>query len=171
MHKLNILYLLLITSFTFSQEYKLSDKELIKTFKNIHKTDQSHIRDSSIRNTIFRTNFQTIVNIIDIQGFPQLSQYYKSKRKRNIIDGASQITFVHILQTKPELLLNEEMIYKFKSQITKSRININILSFALNIFNYDHSTQWYPNFWSEEVERCFHLAVKEWGITLREIKT
>jgi hypothetical protein len=171
MNKLSIFFFVLITSFTFSQEHKLSDKELIKIFKNIRKTDQSHYRDSSIRNTIFRSNFQTIVNIIDGQGFPQLSKYYRSKRKRNIIDGASQITFVHVLQTKPELLLNEEMINKFKSQITKSRINVNILSFALNIFNYDHSTQWYSNVWSEEVERCFYLAVKEWGITLRDVKS
>jgi len=170
MIKLTITYFVLMTSLLLSQENKRSDEELIEVFKKILKTDQSHLRDSNIRHPIFRSNFETIVNIIDDQGFPQLSKYYSSRKQRNIIDDASRVTFVHILQTKPDLLLNEEIIYKFKNQIDKGRMNNVSLSLALNIINYDHVTQRDPNVWSEDVERCFKLALKEWGVVLRDIK-
>ncbi|GEM_PF-6528790 len=111
--------ILLIACATFArgQHDALTDAQLKYVYKTIMKTDQSHVNDNEIRHLIFKTNFNQIISIIQNQGYPKYKEQPKKKKDQTIIKTATTITFFHILQSAPEMLLDPAIIALLKNEI------------------------------------------------------
>ena len=159
---------LLFAFSAISQSDTLNDEELIAIFKEINESDASHMKEPEIREQIFIENFKTIVKITKAQGFPQLQEHYRKKKIRNCIINGSRITFIHILQSQPKMLLNEEMIELFGKEIKSDRLDNSILETALFAFKYDHDVGRIDNQWDEEIQQQFNLALEAWDIDIND---
>ena len=154
------LLFLLFGNFLFAQSDTLADKELISIFRKIIRTDQKYVRNNTKRDPIILRNFDIIVSITEKQGFPQLRQEYRSKKKNNLISQGAFLTFIHVLQTKPEDLLNESIINLFKTEISSGRLEKSILRNAMNIY----LKTAYDKPWLIDNKDLFDFAYREWDL-------
>ncbi len=166
--KKSVILCFLLCSFSLSaQDQTLNESQIIELFSEINKTDGSHLKERTIRQQFFLRNFDTIIWLIEHQGFPKLSdKKYKKKDVKSINNGA-QRTFIHILQFQPEILLNEKTILLIKKEIENNRLDSKLLKIALQTFQYDRDVrrEEAPN-WNKEIEENFYFAFREWGIKL-----
>lgn len=153
------------SSTSFSQGDTLTDKELIPIFLAISKSDQSHVKEPEIRKEIFIENFNTLIGIMKKQGFPVLTEDYRRKKIKNCIPDATQMTLIHILQTKPSLLLNNGHIRLFKIAIESGKLKKNIMATALWIFETDQK-EGRSEPWNDKMKHYYELALSEFDITL-----
>lgn len=105
------------STLAIGQRDTLTDAQLKYIYKRILKTDQSHVKDNEIRQLIFELNFNQIIDIIKVQGYPKFKVQPNRKKDRGIIRRATMITFFHILQSEPELLLDPKIIELLKNEI------------------------------------------------------
>lgn len=84
----------------------LSDEQLFRLFSEIDSLDQSNFDNYSKRKEIFKKNFDTIVAITRKQGFPHYSEIPKKRKKRFKVRIGCLFTFMHILQTQPDVILS-----------------------------------------------------------------
>jgi len=165
-----LLIVIVLFSFSvFGQKDILSDAQLLQLFEDVNKSDASHLNEPDIRHQIFLDNFDTIIAIIENQGFPTLSEKLRNKRNLRSIDSGVQRTFIHILQTQPELLLNEKIIALLKLEIENGRLDPKLLKVAMSVLQYDIDTSEEKAVWSEETENNFYRALLEWDINLYDM--
>lgn len=140
----------------------LTEKELIEIFTYMKKEENSYLKMPGVRLQIFLNNFNTIVSITKSQGFPQLKKEYKLSRKRYCIFFFSSVNFLHVLQTKPEVLLNFEIINLFKIEIEFGRLDREIVSYPIQairkLISLGHATL------SQKNIEMLNYAASEWDI-------
>lgn len=142
----------------------LKREEIEEMFQEINKSDATHIGEK-IRDTIFVKNFNLIIDLISIQGYPKFSDSKKNKKLNNSIESGTTRTFLHVLQNNPELLLNKEIIDLISIEISQQRLDPKLLKFVLSSFQYDQDMG-NVDAWSKLVENNFYLAIREWDIKL-----
>ncbi len=120
-----------------AQNENLSDSELIQIFTGIKKSDNLAMKSLVLKDSVVQMNFNTIIDLIKKQGFPQLEQTYRRKKKNNCVESATQITFIHILQIKASLILNNGTIDLLKTEMDNKRMPKRILEVALHIYTCD----------------------------------
>lgn len=162
------IFFIVLSFLSFCQTDTISREEIAEMFLEINKSDQPHIGEK-IRDTLFIKNFNQIIDLIKIQGYPKFSNVKKNKKLNQSIESGTRRTFVHILQTKPELLLNEEIIDIISKEVSEQRLNAELLKFALSVYQYDIDTGRIVS-WSKLVENNFYLAIQKWEIKLYELK-
>ncbi|WP_139134383.1 hypothetical protein [Crocinitomix algicola] len=162
------LFLNAICFLSFCQSDTLTKEDIGDMFHEINKTDQTYIGEN-IRDTQFVKNFNQIINLIKVQGYPKFFDNNENKKLNRSIENGTKRTFVHILQTKPELLLNTEIIDIISKEISEQRINSEIMKFALSIYQYDMDVG-RIDYWSESIEKNFYLAIQKWDIKLYNVK-
>lgn len=81
---MRFLFMLLFISSSASmnaQNENLSDNELIQIFKGIKNSDNLAMNSPVIKDSVVQMNFNTIIDLIKKQDFPQLEQTYRRKKK------------------------------------------------------------------------------------------
>jgi len=166
-----ISFLLFSSIFSFGQT---KHDSISKLFKQIVKDDQSHVRKPVIRNEIFVKNF----NLINEQ-FQQNNltssclNSLKKKPLENVNSGVKK-TFIHILQTKPELILNEDYIQFIEKQITSNDFDKSRLKSALTMYYYEMYISKKSNNHCEkfnhEYDDLFFGAIQRWGFEESDVK-
>lgn len=139
----------------------LTDEELIRVFKYMHKEDVSNLRHPEVREHVFISNFSALVRIIETQGFPHLEVVPKFGKKRYIIVRCSQLILIHILQYKPELMLKHEIIRLFDVELKSGRMPAQVLQVPMTCMVGPDST---VNTFSREVKLKFYEAMQVWDI-------
>lgn len=154
--------------FSLCQTDTLSRLEIADMFQEINKSDQTHVGEK-VRDSFVIRNFNQIINLIKVQGYPKFSDEKKNKKLNQSIESGTRMTFVHILQIKPELLLNEKIIDIISKEVSEQRLDEELLKSALSVYQYDMDTGRVPS-WSKSVENNFYLAIQKWEIKLYELK-
>lgn len=139
---------------------------LIGFYEEIIALDQSSLNDTTVRNGYFRRNFALILNEIEVNRGPILIKSKMDKRLKAKMNMAIQSTFLHILQTQPKLLLNEDAIETVKLELDRGLLSITTLKFVLSAFQYDLDVNRPGLIWDTEIEDNFYLALRTWGIKL-----
>ncbi|MBK7128784.1 MAG: hypothetical protein IPM74_02235 [Crocinitomicaceae bacterium] len=131
------------------------------------KEENSYMKMPVVRLQVFLNNFNTIVSITKMQGFPSLKNEYRLRRKRDCISFFSSVNFLHVLQTKPEVLLNFEIINLFDDEIESGRLDKEIVSFSFRaiqkLISLGHASL------SQNNMEMLKVASSEWDIGLIEI--
>lgn len=144
---------------SFSQE-TLGKEEVLTLFEEIESSDRTELDDTSKRAQIFRANYSKIIGLIENQGFVNVDSIYKKKKDRKTIKTGFRMTFIHVLQTDPKLILNPEIIELIRIEIHTGNLNKGCLIVPLSVFVYES-----PNLLQEEVD----FALDEWGIEESEL--
>ena len=146
------------------------DVFLSKTFKKIIKSDQSNIRNNSVRDSLILENFSLIKSLLNDSVNLNTTQEL-NKRTHKRLNTGLVITFIHVLQIDPHLLLNEETVHLFAEHIDQKRISSKELKSALSVYQIDVEN----DRWSEESASYFKERVesvkREWNIESLEEKT
>lgn len=162
------IFIIAFTSLSFCQTSNLERENIEEMFDEINKSDASHVGEK-VRDTIFVKNFNLIIDLINNQGYPKFLDNKGNKKLNQSIENGTMRTFLHVLQTKPELLLNKEIIDLISKEVTQQRLDTKLLKFVLSSFQYDQDIgNIVP--WSEIIEGNFYLAIKEWEIKLYTVK-
>lgn len=162
------IFFIVLSFLSFCQTDTLSREEIADMFHDINKSDETHMGEK-IRDTLFIKNFNQIIDLIKVQGYPKFSDEKKNKKLNQSIESGTRRTFVHILQTNPELLLNKEIIDIVSTEISEQRLDAELLKFALSVYQYDMD-QGNIVSWSKSVENNFYLAIQKWDIKLYQTK-
>lgn len=157
-----ILYLFLFGFCTTSKAQNTDEKMLLKTFKHIIKTDQSHIRNNSIREVLILNNFETIKSLLADSISLNPDQYLKKRTRKKLYTGL-MATFIHTLQTAPNLLLNDETLDLFAEYIDKNLLRKKELNSALKILQYDTESNRFTK-WTEYSLQRIPLAREKWKL-------
>ena len=161
-----IIFLINFSSHSFGQDSTaLSEEEILGTFEEIKKTDQTHLKEPEIRKQIFIDNFNTILGIIESHGYPVFEETKQGKKNTALVRTATNTTFFHILQTNPHLLLNHETIEQIRIEIEASRMNSFLLRDILWMFQYAADCGNVEP-WTEEIRTNFYHAFQAWNIKL-----
>ena len=158
------IFIIALSFLSFCQTDTLNRVEIENMFREINESDASHIGEKK-RCSFFIKNFHQIINLVKIQGYPKFSDEKKNKKLNKSIETGTRLTFLHILQTKPELLLNKEVIDIISCEIELKRLDREILKFVLSTYQYDLDMERVSP-WSESVETNFYLAIQQWDIKL-----
>jgi hypothetical protein len=148
---LKILPIILIawTTIVQGQSDTLTDAQLKYVYKIISETDQSNINDNEIRFLIIQINFNQIITIIRNQGYPKYKIEPKKKKDQTIIKRATRMTFIHILQSAPEMLLDPNIIELLKKEIDSGNMPEEVLLWTLKswkkVMPEDNFTQKLPD--------------------------
>lgn len=146
-----------------AQSDTLKDSELIPIFKGIKKSDQLAMKSSIAKDSVIQMNFNTIINLIKKQGFPQLEQTYRRKKINSCIETGTQLTFIHVLQIKASLILNNGTIDLLKKEVNSNRMPKRILEVALKVYTYDLKEGRIAPL-SEKSQFYLDHAYREWDI-------
>ncbi len=136
---------------------------LSKTFKKIIKADQSNIRNNSVRDSLILENFSLIKSLLDDSVNLNTNQELKKRTHKRLNIGLV-MTFIHILQIDPQLLLNDKTAHFFAEYIDQKRIGSGELKSALNVYQIDVDNKRWP----EEMAAYFLERVesvkRKWNI-------
>ena len=143
--KLFLVFILLVVGSNWASAQNDHDAFLSKTFRKVIKTDQSHVRNNAVRDTLVRNNFDLINSLLADSVNLNTNQALKKRTHRRLKTGLV-ITFIHILQIDPKLLLNEATSDFLAEQIAQKRIGSNELKSALGVYQVDVDNKR----WSEE---------------------
>jgi len=157
-----ILLFLLFGLSSKSNAQNPNEKMLFKKFKEIIKTDQSNIRNNDVRHGLFFTNFETIKSLL-ADSISLNSDQDLKKRTRKKLHTGLMATFIHILQTDPSLLLNDETLDLFAKYIDADLIRKQELNSALNILQYEADSNRFPK-WTEYSLQRIPLAQEKWNL-------
>ncbi len=152
--------LLLNVNGSFAQEH--NENSLFKTFKKITELDQSHIRKNNIRDSLILLNFSKIKELLSSDINLNSEQKLKNKTKKKLKSDLL-LTFLHVLQIDPRLLLNDETVEFFAQYIDKNLISNRQLKSALVAYNYDIEIGRWTNWTAYFDERIEFVKVK-WKI-------
>jgi hypothetical protein len=158
-HFLTVFGCITMMSFSFSQG-ALEKDEILKLFKEILISDQTELKDSTKRAQIFRANYFKIIGLIENQGFVNVDSTFQKEKDQKTVKWGFTMTFTHILQTDPKLILNAETIDLISKEIHSGNLNKEYLIIPLSVFVYD-----FTNLMQEEVD----FALEEWGIDESEL--
>ena len=139
----------------------LSDIELISLFQYMRKEDKSNLRRPEIRRHVILGNFNTLVRIIKNQGFPRLKTVPKRRKDKYTIIPTSELILIHILQLKPELMLNNEIIQLFDLELKSERMPAPVLQVPMTCMVDSDST---VNTFSPELQEKFYEAMEIWQL-------
>lgn len=139
----------------------LSDEELINLFAYVQKQDVSNLRHIEIREHVFLSNFCALIRIIENQGFPSLKVEPRSRNKRSIIIRCSELILIHILQFKPERMLNDKIIRLFDLELKSKRMPAPVLQVPMTCMVDSDST---VNTFSTELQEKFYEAMEIWQL-------
>ncbi len=160
---MNPIIIFIISAFfslsSFAQCQVLSDAELIELFLEISETDQSHLEEPEVRHRIFEKNFDTIIQVFECQGYPQLKTKPKRKKHRYAIDNAMNATIFHIMQSSPDKMLNDSVVALFKKEIDHPRFKY-LLDYSLKYFLLPNKSNQLTEM---QYEKYLH-AIKEWEL-------
>lgn len=139
----------------------LSDRQLICLFQYMRKQDVSNVKHPEIREHVFLSNFYALVRIIKNQGFPSLKTEPKRRKDKYTIIPTSELILIHILQFKPELMLNNEIIPLFDLELKSGRMPAPILQVPMTCMVDSDST---VNTFSPELQEKFYEAMDIWKL-------
>ena len=139
---------------------RITKTEMIEMFKEINRTDNSNMNDTTFRYQIFRKNFERIVDLIASENFIDESRLKRSE-KRIVIQGITR-TLIHIFQIEPSLILNNNFIELIAAELKAERFSREYLVLPLSIYVYDNKINT-PN--TGELNN----ALTKWGIAYKEI--
>lgn len=149
------LFLLLILQTGASTAQDEHDAFLSKTFKKVIKLDQSNIRNNKVRDSLIKDNFALIQELLEDSVNLNTNQSLKRKTSGRLKTGLV-ITFIHILQIEPTMLLNEETSDFFARHIAEERISSEELKSALSVYQVDVDNKRWPeermNYFKERVD-------------------
>lgn len=160
---------ILLTLFILSINVELGNAQveheifLSKTFKKIVKADQSNIWNNNVRDSLILKNFNLIKSLLDDSVNLNTNQEL-NKRTHNRLKNGLVITFIHILQIDPRLLLNDETSNFFAEQIDQKRINSNELKSALSVYQIDVDNKRWPEESITYFEERVESVKRKWNI-------
>ncbi|WP_133122251.1 hypothetical protein [Brumimicrobium salinarum] len=156
-----IVLILLLFSFKSSCQDTLSSQEMLQVFKQINKSDASKLRHPEKREEIFLTNFKEIKELIEYQGLVIDSNFSK-KRHIKLAESAIRMTFTHILQSNPSLILNEKFIELIREKLQTKKFCKDYLIFPLSVYVYENEIK-------SPFEGVLKDAMRIWGINESEL--
>jgi hypothetical protein len=162
--------LIFITFCTFQVQAQLSTDELNAIFTRISEKDQSHLgkdsTDKSIRQNMFVENFDTIKYLLQTHQLVGIKERLSKKQYRNY-EGAIGITFTHIWQIYPALILNDDFIAFLKQEIDAKRFDISVLFYPCSYAIYKNPYYEHPL----SMEKKLYEAFDAWGIDRSKLFT
>lgn len=139
----------------------LNEEQVIDLFSYIMEQDGSNLKKPHVRQKIFISNFNLIISVIKVQGFP-IIKTEKNKKKGFIVFKATTTTFGHMLQAEPDGILNAEIIAILKLELENKRLPQMIMDIAV-----EHVTG--PgrimDDYTPETKAMLDFAIKEWNIS------
>ncbi len=170
------LFIILGNSF-FAQK---QEEKVYQWFKYILKQDKSNLDKAYIRIVIFKQNFDILNTQLKEHALHCDSTKNYTKKTNDKIDFGINITFTHILQTYPELILNEEYIQFIKNQIDTKNLDKKLLVDPLKYYYYNmnYYTKFqkgnikngYADDIQHQLDPLYYKALDAWGINLSEIE-
>lgn len=171
MKKIFTLTLIITSQFYYAQT---KQDTINNWFKFINKQDQSYLKIDYIRNDNFLNNFRILNEQFTQNNLKNSVLNSFNKKVINTVNSGISCTFTHILQTKPELILNNDYIEFIECQIQKNDFDPNRLKYAMA--NYYYNMNYYKKFQKNNIindhadeiqhqyDELFYLAMKKWGI-------
>ena len=163
-------FLIFITCFAFHLQAQLSTDELNAIFTRISEKDKSHLGkdsiDISIRQNMFVENFDTINYLLQTHQLVGIKERLSKKQYRKY-EGAISITFTHIWQTNPALILNDGFIDFLKQEIDAKRFDISVLYYPCSYAIYKNPYYEHPLSMEKELYKAFDA----WGIDRSKLFT
>ena len=136
---------------------------LSKTFKKIIKTDQSNIRNHSVRDSLILKNFSLIKSLLEDSVNLNTNQELKKRTHKRLNIGLV-MTFIHVLQIDPHLLLNDETVHLFAENIDQKRIGSEELKSALSVYQIDVDHNRWPKESASYFQEKVESVKREWNI-------
>lgn len=166
-----LLFFLFISNLSISQT---KEDTTVMWFKYINKVDQTYLKTQFIRSQIYVNDFNIINNQIKLGNLKKsILTTYKKKSNFEISTGFD-ITFIHIFQTKSELIWNSEYVSFIENEINNNDFNKELLVFPLRMYHYwityyqtekskkiEHS---FAKKMSHQYDVLFYEAIKRWGL-------
>lgn len=160
---MKILLLLLISFFALQINAQLTDEQLHDTFKRMLNRDKSHLGSDSInvsiRTSLFVQNFDTINYLLQTHQLLGIKERLTKKQYRKY-ESALGITFTHIWQTNPALILNDDYIHFLKTEIDAKRFDMSVLYYPCSYAIYKNPYYEHPL----SMEKMLYKAFDAWGI-------
>ena len=178
--KPTLLVLLLLINFKFYAQTK--EDTIVDLFKYISKVDQTYLKKSKafIRDQIFVNNFRIINDLIDEGVLKKELLNSFSEKSVFKIDVGFHITFIHVFETAPNLILNKDYIEFIENEIVNNNFKKEFLVYPLSIYHFNMT--YYQNDSLKKVENgkarlidhqydaLFYEALDRWGIEVSELK-
>ena len=178
--KPTLLVLLLLINVNLYAQTK--EDTIVSWFKYISKVDQTYLKKSKvfIRDQIFVNNFRIINDLIDEGVLKKELLNSFSEKSVFKIDVGFHITFIHVLQTAPNLILNKDYIEFIENEIVNNNFKKEFLVYPLSIYHFNMT--YYQNDSLKKVENgkarlidhqydaLFYEALEKWGIEVSELK-
>ena len=178
--KPTLLILLFLINFNLYAQTK--EDTIVDLFKYISKVDQTYLKKSKayIRDQIFVNNFRIINDLIGEGVLKKELLNSFSEKSVFKIDVGFHITFIHVLQTYPELILNKDYIEFIENEIVNNNFNKEFLIYPLSTFHY--IMNYYKNDpsrkpmnisakdFNHQYDTLFYEALDRWGIEVSELK-
>lgn len=139
-----------------------SERDLLKTFRKIVRTDQSHIRNYNVRDSLILVNYSTIKNLL-LNNTSLNSQQKLKNRTKKKLEWGLLLTFIHILQSNPSFLINEEEVEFFAECINRKLLDNSQLKSALLKYNNDIEMNNFPE-WADYYRDRIDSVKKKWNI-------
>lgn len=170
MKKLLGLILILLSQYSYTQT---KQDTVYNWFKFINKQDQSYLKIGYIREDNFLNNFRILNEQFKSNNIKSSILNTFSEKVINTINFGISSTFTHVLQTKPELILNQEYISFIENQIQQNDFDPNRLKMSLKIYYYNMN--YYQKFQKNNIknvyaddiqhqyDELFYTALKKWG--------
>jgi hypothetical protein len=153
-----IIYLFSLTSSAvFSQTAKADTTQIIADLCERLKKDQSNYNDTAIRHAIFTDNFQTLLNITTSYGFPT-QKLGRTLEERICIGSFTRMTLIHILQSRPLMITDTNVVTLFLREINSGRLDRKVLEDHFFIL-YNGSTKLCKDY-KDKIENAFKI----WGL-------
>lgn len=146
-----------------SQVSKIDTASLINEMCKRYKLDQSNYNDSATRNSIFINNFNWLINTTKEIGFPNY-MLGRTKDEKICIGNFTYATITHISQTRPDLLIDSNLVMLIKNEIIRGNINTKFLIENLNYW-YNGSVKL-----CKENKSKYEYALNTWNLPIIETK-
>jgi len=144
--------------------------DLILDYCEMLDEDQSHVNhdrsdmvkyisDQNLRLSVFKKNFEMIMQKVDESGFPNSSNITTQDESTNgCIDDAVKMIMIHTAQSNPELFFSSKNAKIFKREMDKGNLSRKTIILATNLA-------------VNTIDMCDYLkprmdyAMKLWGLT------
>jgi hypothetical protein len=167
---MKIFFLLLISFFASQLKAQLTTAQLNETFERILDRDQSHVSSDSvearIRTNLFVQNFDTIKYLLQTHQLIGIKERLTKKEYRKY-EHVIGITFTHIWQMKPYLILNDDFIAFLKTEIDAKRFDVSVLYYPCSYAIYKNPDYEHPLSMEKELYKAFDA----WGIDRSKLYT
>ena len=153
----NILLIVILMFISFEKQVELDYCKMLEE-------DQSFLDNSEERNKIFEKNFNQILEKTRKEGFPTVS--FKDSKTDSCKYWSVTATLIHIVQSKPELLFDQEVIELFKKEMDKGNMDNDLL---IPAFKISSKTREFCDTLKSKIEYSTNL----WGLNsslIKEIK-